>query len=397
MVAEAASELFTALTPPPPPSSPPQALYDPLDPDRDTVPAHQLSRKELLDSERWLLLRTHHLLEKANFSHLSRSKLLSLLQEHDQDGLLVSVDPEEYDTLQMWTRGLSTEQRSALQRLRRAFLSLFSPEISREATQAVYKRVFVAVRFRGSHTLHLKLFKEVPCDQLEYLLPNGKVRMSRVDKLFLGSSVLLGVATFALRYITMLADYAAWTSLAAVAAGLVAGRAWLRYRSKRDRYLLNLSNMLYYRSLAHNRSVLTLLADRAMEEEFKEALLGYVFLLSPRNRRGVPGTAHTATPPLPDTAESLRQRVEAWLVREWGVEGVRFDVDDALGKLRELGVLEEGGGGGRLSVRGVEETLAALPQPSLAWSAVTHLREEGLLGESVEAGQATMKRQSHWS
>lgn len=370
-------------------------MYDPLDPDRDTVPAHQLTKKELLDSERWLLHKTHHLLEKANFSHLRRSTLLSLLQEHDQDGLLVSVDPTEYETLQIWTRGMSTKQRSALQRLRRAMLSLFSPEISREATQRIYKRVFVAVRSRGSHTLHLKLFKDVPCDQLEYLLPNGKIRMSRVDKLFLGSSVVLGVSTFGLRYITVLADYAAWSSAAAVAAGLVAGRAWLRYQGKRDRYLLNLSKMLYYRSLAHNRSVLTLLADRAMEEEFKEALLGYAFLLSPRNRRGVPGSVHTATPPLPDTAESLQQRVEAWLVRVWGVEGVRFDVEDALGKLRELGVLEEGRGG-TVSVRGVEETLAVLPRPSLAWSAVTNLRDEGLLGEGVEGGQWTWERQFHW-
>ena len=323
------------------------------------------------------------LLEKANFAHLRGPTLRALLAEHNQDGLLLSVDPASYDTLQIWTRGSVVVQRSALQRLRRGLLSLISPAFTREATQRLYPRVFVAVRSRGSPCLHLKLFKDVPCDHLEYLLPDAKIRMSRLDKLFLGSSVLLGVATLGLRSVSVLSAHAAWTWAVVAAAGLVAVRAALRYRGKRDRYLLNLARALYYQSLANNRSVLTLLADRAQEEEFKEALLAYVFLLCPHNRRGLPGTAHTATPPLPDTAASLQRRVEAWLVQVWGLDGVEFDVEDAVGKLRELGLLEEGRGG-QLAVRGLEEALTMLPRPSLAWTAVTSLRDGGAWGRGSD-------------
>jgi hypothetical protein len=45
---------------------------------------------------------------------------------------------------------------------------------------------------------------------------------------------------------------------------------------------VDLSRMLYFKNIANNRSLLTLLVDRAEDETFKEALLTYTFILKNR-------------------------------------------------------------------------------------------------------------------
>ena len=151
---------------------------------------------------------------------------------------------------------------------------------------------------------------------------------------------LVGSGVIAVRSVPTLASYQLnWTWVLLGVAALAGTRAWVGYRNKRNKYLANLAATLYFKTVANNRGVLTLLADRAVDEEFKEAFLAYVFLLSPRNRRGVPGTAHTELPPSRDTAEGLQERVEGWLVRQYQLTGFQFDVEDALGKLSELGLL----------------------------------------------------------
>ena len=282
-----------------------------------------------------------------------RSWLRELLQDHDTDGLRVSVDPGIYDTLQIWTRGHSIEKVSMFRRMQLA-LQRYLGRSADSAPQKTYTRVFVAVRFKSEKRLHLKVFKEVVCDKLEHLLPDGKIKMSKYDKIFLAGSVALGSSMVGLKSLPMLASYQLhWTWVGLGLAGLAGTRAWVGYRNKRNKYLANLAATLYFQTVANNRGVLTLLTDRAVDEEFKEAFLAYVFLLSPRNRRGVPGTAHTALPPSRDTTEELRSRVEQWLGQRYQLQGLRFDVEDALNKLRDLGLLERHADG-TLSVLGLQ-------------------------------------------
>lgn len=51
----------------------PQYLYDVMDPDKDTVATRQLNRKQLLDTERQLLLQVERILAKANYYQVSPS------------------------------------------------------------------------------------------------------------------------------------------------------------------------------------------------------------------------------------------------------------------------------------------------------------------------------------
>ena len=70
------------------------------------------------------------------------------------------------------------------------------------------------------------------------------------------------------------------------------------------------------------------LLDAAEEEEVKEAVLAYHFLRS----------AEEAL-----TADELDQRIEDWFTRRWDTE-FDFEVDDGVGKLRRLRLIDDTGG-----------------------------------------------------
>ena len=337
-------------------------------------------------------------------------QLRELLHDHNTGGLRVSVDPSIYDTLQIWTRGRSKAEWPRLQRLRR----YLQPGRRQSRAEDTFTRVFVAVRFKTEKKLHLKVFKDVVCEKLEHLLPDGKIKMSEYDKWFLAGSVVVGSGVVAMRSLPILASYHLdWTWVVLGLAGLAGARAWAGYRNKRNKYLANLAATLYFKTVANNRGVLTLLADRAVDEEFKEAFLAYVFLLSPRNRRGVPGTTHTALPPSRDTGEELRERIEEWLVTNFQLRGFQFDIEDALNKLSELGLLVRHSDNTlsvlHLKVRdntdslthtqrerereSVQEAVPLLPSPMLPWGAMGSLRDS----ESAdEAGEEEGEGEHRW-
>ena len=81
-----------------------------------------------------------------------------------------------------------------------------------------------------------------------------------------------------------------------------------------------LADNLYFKNLDNNAGVFYHLIDTAEEEEFKEAVLAYYFLL-------------TAGKPL--TKNALDQRIENWLADRWECH-IDFEIGDAIQKLQRL-------------------------------------------------------------
>lgn len=359
-----------------------------MDPDKDTIQAKRLVTKDLLNDEYWLLQKLESLLNKANFFKVPSNRLLQLLQEHNTaEGVRVAVDPHYYSILRIWTRGHRSLPLSIMKRLKFGLQKVFSrgSEDLRRADE-IFTRVFVALRSKKERKLHFKVFKEVPCNQLEYLLPDGKIKMSKFDKGFLASSAFLGSIVISLKAIAFASDYHmdfAWLGLGL--AGLIGARGWIGYKNKRNSYLVNLSRTLYFKTVSNNRGVLTLLTDRAQDEEFKESLLAYSFLLSPPNRRGIPGLPHTSVDPLYDTEETLKTRIEEWLKEKFKIDNVSFDIEDALIKLNTMGLLVHHADN-TLTVVPIGVALDTLPRPSYQWKSLGALRnsessEDSSLGE----------------
>ena len=369
-----------------------------MDPDKDTIQHRQVPLKELLDDEYWLLQKLEMLLYKANYFKIQRSNIFSLLQTHDtMEGVRVSVDPKQYSTIRLWTRGLSTVKTGAIQRLKRhAKMAFKRDKQPLSSFHNVYTRVFVAVRSKKSKKLHLKIFKDVPCNELEYLLPDGKIEMSRFDKGFLASSVFLGTVAVTTKLFALASNLKLDFALLGLGiAGLIGARGWVGYKNKRNKYLVNLSRTLYFKTVSNNRGVLTLLTDRAQDEEFKEALLAYLFLLSPPNRRGVPGLAYSVDSPEYDTPVTLQQRIEKWLLETFGFDKIQFDIDDALVKLDNIGLLIKHADH-TLSAIPMEVALETLPHPAYQWQSLGALRNSESYEESGQVKDEDSKYYSGW-
>src|SRR5262249_13616763 len=117
-------------------------------------------------------------------------------------------------------------------------------------------------------------------------------------------------------------------TLAAAVAGLggIALRQATNFLNQRTRYMVVLAQNLYFHAMADNRGVMTLLADRAADEDIKEEMLLYSVLAKERvNIRNL---------------RQVDQAVEQYLEDTFGIE-VDFDVDDALLRLRQEGIVTE--------------------------------------------------------
>lgn len=66
-----------------------QTLFDPVNPDKDTMPSQRFTRTERLDNEFWLLQKLEDVMEKANFHKLSDDTVTKALQEHTNQGIRV--------------------------------------------------------------------------------------------------------------------------------------------------------------------------------------------------------------------------------------------------------------------------------------------------------------------
>ena len=329
-----------------------QFLYDKMDPDKDTIHTTEVSKKEFFDDEYWFLQKLEMLLDKANYYKIVKSDILKILRSHDvTEGVRVTVDPLNYSVLRIWTRGLLSTKVGTIQRLKHQMKRIFM-RYNDTPSYDYYTRVFVAVRSNNSMKLHLKMFKDVPSNELEYLIPDGKIEMSNFDKGFLMSSMFLGTLAIGAKLFTVAANLQLDYGLLGLGiASIIGAKGWIGYKNKRNKYLVNLSRTLYFKTVANNRGVLTLLTDRAEDEEFKEALLGYMFLLSPPNRRGVPGTAYTSKSPQYHTMDTLQQQIEEWLHKSFGLNKITFDVEHAIMKLDQMGLL----------VRHADNTLSVVP------------------------------------
>ena len=181
-----------------------------------------------------------------------------------------------YDELRYWVLGRETVVKShtLLQRLTSA---VKRQPIRPSAT--LYKRVVAAARLRKDNKLTLKAFKEIPANDLEKLLPVGRVSIGRFDRLMMTTSVGLASMGVLAKAVTVLAKMSVtWPLIFAGGTSLIGVRGYWAYKNKKNAYLAGLNDVLYNNNIANNRGLITLVVDRAQDESFKEVLLTYTFL-----------------------------------------------------------------------------------------------------------------------
>ncbi|XP_017719137.1 PREDICTED: transmembrane protein 143 [Rhinopithecus bieti] len=302
-----------------------QALYDPINPDRETLEQPSLTDPQRLSNEQEVLQALQPLLAQANFSPLSEDTLAyALVVHHPQDEVQVTVNLDQYIYIHFWALGQRVGQMPLKSSVgsRRGFFTKPPP-----AERRYFKRVVLAARTKRGH-LVLKSFKDTPLEGLEQLLPELKVRTPTLQRALLNLMLVVsGVAIFVNVGMVVLTDLKVATSLLLLLFAIFMGlRASKMFGQRRSAQALELAHMLYYRSTSNNSELLSALALRAQDEHTKEALLARSFLA--RRPGGTQGSPE-------ETSRWLRSEVENWLLAKSGCE-VAFNGTRALAHLQAL-------------------------------------------------------------
>ncbi len=364
----------------------------PFSPDRDTrvfIDYADKERRALQQQLRTLLV---ELLNEANYEEITAADLDRLFSAASPYGLELKVDLSEYEEMLLYARGhdqvekqyrhwktlFLKRHRTILPVYQRLFLLLkLKPEAQRideimqrenvgrkkaEKKLARY-RANLPDNISNDHII-VKLFKNIPQADLEMLFPNTQVKLKPFDKIKLGITAGGGTVGSITATATKLASAANPMAAAAALAGLagVIFRQVMKFFGQRTKYMMTLAQNLYFHNLANNRAALTLLADRAEEELFKNSLLAW-FLLH-RN-----GPA--------DDAAALKARAEKYLDERFGLHA-DFDVEAATAALRDAGLLANH----RLDAVPVEEACRILDQK---WRQALQAELESVENEASEA------------
>ena len=168
----------------------------------------------------------------------------------------------------------------------------------------------------------------MPRSDVEMVFPNTKVKFRLLDKLKLSATAGSGLGMGIFGTAGKIADATNPIALAGAVAGLggIAVRQGINFMNQKTKYMVTMAQNLYFHAMADNRGVMTLLADRASEEDVKEEILLYSVLAKETvNRSG-----------LADVDKSIEQ----YLLNTFGLN-LNFDVEDALQRLMQDGIVTE--------------------------------------------------------
>ena len=349
--------------------------YYPFNPDADTRTVVELGRTERQAAQQRLVDELTALAEDANFERIGSDDLGRAFVEESLMKVRLEADFDDFEQVVFYRRGEHTRQEEVrylfgLRRRTVAFTNYAKVLVYVKFKDAAYfegrSRKVDDLPFSPGSTI-IKLFQDVPRADLEMLFPNARVRMRRIDKLMIGvpavvSGVIVVVTKLVAALVPLLLLLAFWIGmreepvqlnqgqLVALGAGLMAFGGYLvrqfsKFKNRKIQFMKTLSDNLYFRNLDNDAGVFHHLLDSAEEEEVKEAVLAYHFL-------------RTADGPL--TATELDRRIEDWFTRRWDA-AFDFDVNDGVGKLHRLRLVDEDGQG-RLTAVTLDEAKRRLDQ-----------------------------------
>lgn len=339
--------------------------YAPFDPDRETVLLDNSEETRTTSRERILKV-FHSIAHRANCFEIDREQIREYIDSPTLIELRTSVDLDDFKQVICYGRGdvfKTTDVRGFLRRrkikadvLQRVLLLLECRDDEPSPQKDGRKKVKTPQFQPGK--IYTFLYKDVPKFDLELLFPNVKVGMKLKDKLMFGVPAIGGAVGVLFKTIpqivilagvilflvgghswsrrlgvteeTMDAGMPILTALMGVviALGGLAFKQWTSYRKKRVEFLKEVSEQLFFRNLATNRSVFHRIIDSAEEEETKEMILVLYHLMTWEGEA-------------PDRME-LDQRIEAWMKAEFETT-VDFDIDGPLATLaRVRGTLPDG-------------------------------------------------------
>jgi hypothetical protein len=267
---------------------------------------------------------------------LDRQQIESAMGATSDWGVRLQIELDLFERLEVYVRGDKMGRRE-----RRRWKNFYRLE---EVDVALYERLAVIFRLRGHSpldrgvlpkTVYLKLFKNIPQQDVDMLLPGSRIKMTLLDKgrIFLPTISGVVLSLYKIVTITFVASiYGIFALLGAIAGTIGYGvKSFFGFIRTKDKYQHNLTRSLYYQNLDNNAGVLFRLLDEAEEQEFREVMIAYFVLWK-------------KAPPGGWTLDELDGAAETLL---WDMAQLRvdFEADDAVAKLDRFGLAERDEGG----------------------------------------------------
>jgi hypothetical protein len=319
--------------------------YSPFNPDADTRLNSDYSEQEKKDLQKNLVQTLTAILNAANFQKITKTDLEEALKEESLFKIRLGVEFKDFEEVLFYQRGETTKKETLVK-----FFGLKKAPI----TFTNYERVVIYIKFKEQDYFKakkqknlyftpgstiIKLFQNVPKADLEMLFPNSEVRMKTIDKLIIGvpaaiSGIVLTATKLGGTILLIAAVISFWLGLTqkevkieqqhliALALGLATVGGFLfkqinKFKNRKIKFMKALSDNLYFKNLDNNTGVFHHLVDTAEEEEFKEAILAYYFLLA--EDRDL-------------TITELDETIERWFENKHNCR-INFEIEDALQKL----------------------------------------------------------------
>ncbi|PBJ11861.1 TMEM143 family protein [Flavobacterium sp. ACN6] len=293
-------------------------------------------------------------LERGNYYRINEEILKEAFEESDLIGLSLAIDFNAFKDYELYARG----HHKAKEKVKKYFFWKKEVEIEyydrvliylnySDADYLAQKKVKLGKMPIDPGSIALKIFKRVPKNDLETIFPNALPKMSLKDKMLLWvPGVFGGISLLSAKVIPALINmYDAYqtgetidllnskTSLnqGLIALGILAAYCFRQYNNfinKKIRYSKTLSDSLYFKNVGNNSGAFYSLLNSSEEEALKETILAYAFLNRSQN---------------PLTPEELDAHIESWFSSHLKTE-LDFDVNDALLKLKSIGIGKETNG-----------------------------------------------------
>ncbi len=348
--------------------------YEPFDPDSDLLITREYTAAEKLRLQKRTVADVKRIFERANYVAIDPKSVGLILTKDSHYGLDLHVDFGVFEECLLFYRGASkkrdsrTNYRKFMRKeefdvpIYRRLVLLFKlkPFDVRVREVMANKKVTekeaakIVARLRGSlpaevkeGNIYIKLFKNIPRNDLEMVFPNTRVRFRLWDKIKLGvtggGAMGVGLVGTAGKLAAGGLTVANPIALAGAVAGLggIAFRQGMNFMNQKQRYMVVMAQNLYFHAMADNRGVMIKLSERAAEEDIKEEVLLYSVLAKETCKR--------------QDLAIIDGVVENYLRAAFDIK-VDFDLPDALERLIADGIVREDADG---TLHTMPPTLAA--------------------------------------
>ena len=333
-----------------------KSSYRIFNPDVNLAP-NELENSNTLKIEADFTNLLRQTLTDGNFEKVSQEDLYAAMEDEGIFPISCQIDFDCFDHYEIYYQGTRTSKEE---------IKTWNPFKKKEVEFKLYDRIVFFFKVKNEEFFHsnkknakpgipgkiyIKFFRNIPESDLEMIFPNPKPEMKFIHKmqiflpLLAGFGVLIQKTIIEPNFNSGSNPLQEGLSIGLVVFLIVLGgyvlRTFLGYKNVIQSFLGEIAKSLYFKDKGNNQGVFTMLIDSAEEQECKEAMMAYYFLLNSNKKM---------------SEETLDNVIEEWMEIKHKTK-IDFEVDDAIKKLEKMDLVSCDANG-ILTVLNLDEALS---------------------------------------